>query len=86
MVDGHAAAMQFDRNAPVAVAAAMLKDDLLDGAAHFHIFFAGVALFKETIESGAADLGQPAHGLYTKAAFVGISSRMTSQMPFRQSR
>ncbi len=82
MVDDHAAAVELGRDPPVTVAhpvdedlspgtpvaAAMFKDDLLHGAAHFHFLFAGVTLLKKTIESGAADLGQPAHRLDTKAA------------------
>ncbi len=71
MVDRHAAAMQLDGDPPVTIAAAMFEDDLLDGAAHFHLFLARVAGLEKTIESGAADLGQPAHRLDTKAALRG---------------
>ena len=67
MVDRHAAAAEFDRDAPITIAAAMLKHDLLDGVAHFHLFLAGIAGLKGTIESGAADLSQPAHRLDSKA-------------------
>jgi len=52
----------------VAIAAAMLNDDLLDGVAHFHLFLAGITGLKKTVESGAADLGQPAHRLHSQAA------------------
>ena len=68
VVDHHAAAAKLGPDTPVAIAAAMFKNDLLDRVAHFHVLFAGVMLFKKTIESGAADLRQPAHRLYTKAA------------------
>ena len=46
----------------------MLKHDLLDGVAHFHLLLAGIAGLEKTVESGAADRGQPAHRLHSKAA------------------
>ena len=53
VVDGHAAVTEFDRDAPVAVTAAMLEDDLVDSVAHFHVFCARMALLEKTVESGA---------------------------------
>jgi len=64
-VDHHAAAAKLDGDTAITVATAVFQHDPLDGLAHFRILFAGVTLLEETVESGAADLGQSAHRLDT---------------------
>jgi len=85
MVDRHAATAKLDGDAPVAIAAAMLEDDLVDGVATSMSSSPGGAVGENdrTRRGSLPPAGTSAH---TRLPCVGISSRTTSQMPLRQSR
>src|SRR5205814_9891341 len=72
--------MQFCRDSPIAVAAAMLQSNLLNRRSHFHLLLRWLPFLQRTVETSATDRNQLAHahrysGRLAKILLLGSARR-----------
>ena len=68
MIDLHSSTVQLRGDSSIAVTAAMLEGNLLDGRSHLQLFFGRLLLFQRAVETSATDRHQLAHAFDTQAA------------------